>query len=115
MDALKLLMDLRLWIAVAIVISFTVPSLDLPFSTFIIIVLIVQMTLSMHGLRLSLQDLRDNKKGSLVSIALCYGINTVTTILIGLMFFDFFDLILPFLVWSSYRFYKDIQHMFDPR
>ena len=88
MDALKLLMDLRLWIAVAIVISFTVPSLDLPFSTFIIIVLIVQMTLSMHGLRLSLQDLRDNKKGSLVSIALCYGINTVTTILIGLMFFD---------------------------
>lgn len=87
MGALKLVMDLRLWVALAIVISFTVPTLDLPFSTFIIIVLIVQMTLSMHGLRLSLQDLKENKRGSLLSILLCYGINSVTTILIGLLFF----------------------------
>ena len=87
MDASKLLMDLRLWIALAIVVSFVVPVLDLPFSTFIIFVLIIQMTLSMDGLRLSLGDMKENKKGYVVSIALCYGINTVTTLLIGLMFF----------------------------
>ncbi len=87
MGASKLVMDLRIWVALGIIASFTVPTLDLPFSTLIIIDLIIQMTLSMHGLRLSLQDLRENKRGSALSILLCYGINTVATLLIGLMFF----------------------------
>ena len=86
MNAAGLVMDLRLWIALAIIVSFSVPSLDLPFSTLIIVVLIIQMTLSMDGLNLSLRDLRDNKRGSVVSILLCYGVITLITLLVGLMF-----------------------------
>ena len=86
MNAAGILMDLRLWIAAAIVISFAIPDMDIPYSTLIIVVLMIQMTLSMDGLRLSLHDLADNKKGSLVSILLCYGLNTGVTLLLGCLF-----------------------------
>ena len=86
MEASKLVMDLRVWVAAAIIISFIVPVLDLPFSTFIIIVLIIQMTLSMDGLNLSLRDLRDNKRGALLSISFCYVVNTLATLAVGALF-----------------------------
>ncbi len=85
-EASKVLMDLRVWVVLAIAVSFIVPSLDLPFSTLIIFVLIIQMTLSMDGLNLSVRDLRENKRGALVSIALCYILNTLVTLGIGALF-----------------------------
>ncbi len=84
--ASELVMDLRLWVAAAIVISFIVPVLDLPFSTLIIIVLIIQMTLSMDGLAISLREIRDNKRGALLSILFCYVVNTAITLAVGAFF-----------------------------
>ena len=86
MNASALLMDLRLWIAGAIVVSFAVSGLDLPFSTLIIVVLMIQMTLSMDGLNLSLRDLVDNRKGAAFSVFVCYVVNTVVTLAAGALF-----------------------------
>ncbi len=91
MEASKVLMDLRVWVVLAIAISFIVPSLDLPFSTFIIFVLIIQMTLSMDGLNLSIRDLRDNKRGALLSIAFCYIVNTLVTLAVGAVFIPSYE------------------------
>ena len=86
MELLKAATDLRLWIATAIVLSFVIPESDLPFSTIIIVILMVQMTLSMDGLRLSLQDLGTNRKGALTAIVLSYFVNTGITLLLGSFF-----------------------------
>ena len=86
MELLKAATDLRLWIATAIVLSFVIPELDLPFSSIIIVILMVQMTLSMDGLRLSIQDLGRNRKGALTSILLSYLVNTGITLLLGSLF-----------------------------
>lgn len=86
MELLKVATDLRLWIATAIVLSFVLPEVDLPFSTIIIVILMVQMTLSMDGLRLSIQDLATNRKGALTAIVLSYFINTGITLLLGSFF-----------------------------
>ena len=86
MELLKAATDLRLWLALAIVLSFLVPESDLPFSTLIIVILMIQMTLSMDGLRLSIQDLGTNRKGALISIFMSYVVNTGITLLLGSFF-----------------------------
>lgn len=79
-------MDLRLWILASIVISMVVPQLDLPSSILIIVVLMIQMTLSMDGLNLSLRNLRENRRGAALSILLCYVVNTLVTLVAGMPF-----------------------------
>lgn len=79
-------MDLRIWIVLSIIVSFVVPSLDIPFSTLIIAVLMIQMTLSMDGLQLSLKSIVDDKKGALFSVFICYVVNTVVTLIAGALF-----------------------------
>lgn len=79
-------MDLRIWVFSAIVLSLMTDSLDLPSSSLIIIVLIVQMTLSMDGLKLSLKDMRENRRDAVNSLLLSYGLNTVVTLAVGYAF-----------------------------
>ena len=86
MELLRAATDLRLWLATAIVLSFVIPESDLPFSSIIIVILMVQMTLSMDGLRLSIQDLGRNRRGALISILLSYLVNTGITLLLGSLF-----------------------------
>lgn len=78
--------DLRLWIAASLALSLSIPRLDIPSSDLIVIALMVQMTLSMDGLKLSLSNLRDNRKGAALSILLCYVLNTSVTLAAGLLF-----------------------------
>ncbi|MBO7409552.1 MAG: hypothetical protein J6T68_01290 [Candidatus Methanomethylophilaceae archaeon] len=66
MELLKAATDLRLWLATAIVLSFLIPESDLPFSTFIIVILMIQMTLSMDGLRLAKEDILEHRNGMLL-------------------------------------------------
>ncbi len=83
-----MLNDLRIWIAGAIVISLVLPVLDIPSSWLIILVLIIQMTLSLHGLNVTVKDFLDNKHGAFISVILCFLVNTAVTLLIGLPFIE---------------------------
>ena len=83
MDAL---MDLRIWVISAIVISLLIDTVDVPSSTLIIVVLMVQMTLSMDGLKLSLKDIKENNRDAIISVLMTYVLNTLVTLAIGALF-----------------------------
>ena len=83
MDAL---MDLRIWVISAIVISLLIDTVDVPSSTLIIVVLMVQMTLSMDGLKLSLKDIKENNRDAIISVLMTYVLNTLVTLFIGALF-----------------------------
>lgn len=88
MDAV---MDLRVWVISAIVLSLVFETIDIPSSTLIIIVLMVQMTLSMDGLKVSLEGIRNNSRDALQSLLLTYVINTLTTLAIGAFFIPSYE------------------------
>ena len=83
MDAM---MDLRIWVISAIVISLLIDTVDVPSSTLIIVVLMVQMTLSMDGLKLSLKDIKENNRDAIISVLMTYVLNTLVTLFIGALF-----------------------------
>ena len=83
MDAL---MDLRIWVISVIVISLLIDTVDVPSSTLIIVVLMVQMTLSMDGLKLSLKDIKENNRDAIISVLMTYVLNTLVTLFIGALF-----------------------------
>ena len=80
------LMDLRIWVISAIVISLLIDTVDVPSSTLIIVVLMVQMTLSMDGLKLSLKDIKENNRDAIISVLMTYVLNTLVTLFIGALF-----------------------------
>ena len=80
------LMDLRIWVISAIVISLLIDTVDVPSSTLIIVVLMVQMTLSMDGLKLSLKDIKENNRDAIISVLMTYVLNTLVTLAIGALF-----------------------------
>ncbi|MBO5669760.1 MAG: hypothetical protein J6R75_05285, partial [Candidatus Methanomethylophilaceae archaeon] len=57
-----------------------------PSSTLIIVVLMIQMTLSMDGLKLSLDGIRENRKDVIISVLMTYVLNTLVTLAIGAVF-----------------------------
>ncbi len=81
-------MDLRIWVFLAIVFSLIIEPVQVDASLFIIVALMIQMTLSIDGMSISKNDFNDNKKYALISIILCYLINTGITLLIGLPFIE---------------------------
>ena len=86
MKMIDILMDLRIWVISAIIISLLIETIDVPSSALIIVVLMIQMTLSMDGLRLSLKGIREYGKDALLSVVLTYVLNTVVTLAIGALF-----------------------------
>lgn len=86
MKMMDIIMDLRAWVISAIIISLLMDTLDIPSSILIIVVLMVQMTLSMDGLRLSVSDLRDNSRDAILSVILTFIVNTAVTLAIGAIF-----------------------------
>lgn len=86
MKAMDIVMDLRIWVISAIALSLIVESLSMPSSFLIIIVLMVQMTFSMDGMKLSIQRLKEYRRDAMLSILLTYGINTLVTLAIGALF-----------------------------
>ena len=79
-------LDLRVWIAGALVLALLSGTIDVPFSTLIVIALMIQMALSMDGLRLSPGDLIENRRAAIRSLVMCYVINTGVTLGIGSVF-----------------------------
>jgi BASS family bile acid:Na+ symporter len=86
MKLIDVLMDLRIWVISAIIISLLFDTLDVPSSTLIIVVLMIQMTLSMDGLKLSLDGIRENRKDVIISVLMTYVLNTLVTLAIGAIF-----------------------------
>ena len=86
MKAMDIVMDLRVWVISAIVLSLLIDTIDVPSSILIIVVLMIQMTLSMDGLRLSLKGLKEYRKDALLSLMLTYVVNTLVTLAIGAVF-----------------------------
>jgi BASS family bile acid:Na+ symporter len=86
MKLIDVLMDLRVWVISAIIISLLFDTIDVPSSTLIIVVLMIQMTLSMDGLKLSLNDIKENRKDVVISVLMTYALNTLITLAIGAIF-----------------------------
>lgn len=89
MKAMDVVMDLRVWVISAIVLSLLFETVDLPSSILIIIVLMIQMTLSMDGLRLSMKCFREYRRDALLSLVLTYVVNTLVTLAVGAIFIPF--------------------------
>ncbi len=86
MDASDVFYDLRVWILGALALSLLVGEVDIPSSELIIVALMVQMTLSMDGLSISKEMLSENRRGMLLSVLLCYGVNAGITLAVGALF-----------------------------
>ena len=86
MDAFGVVSDLRVWTVGALALGLLIGETDIPSSELIIIALMIQMTLSLDGLRFSAEDIREGGREFLLSMLLCYGVNTAVTIGIGLLF-----------------------------
>ena len=85
-NAVDVAMDLRVWIVLAIVTSLLIKPLDIDSSMLIIITLMIQMTLALDGLSISKKDIMGGGRNGLLSIFLCYVMNTAVTLACGLFF-----------------------------
>ena len=86
MEAYDVVSDLRVWIAGALALSLLLDTVDLPSSELIVVALMVQMALSMDGLKLSKDDISEHRHGILLSVLLCYVVNTLVTLAVGALF-----------------------------
>jgi len=82
------LSNIRIWIVAGVLLALLIGSLGELSSYVIIIVLMVQMTLSMEGLSFKPQDLKKDRTPILVSVLSCFGINTIVTLAIGAIFIN---------------------------
>ena len=82
-----LLINIRYCIVVGIVLGFLIgPVEGVDFSLMMIIVLMVQMTVSMEGLEFGRKDFSERKKEVLIAFLCCFALNTGVTVLVGLPF-----------------------------
>ena len=82
------LLDVKLWIVVAIILGlvFGFDHPDAP--SMLIITLMLQMTLALQGLKFDFSDMKDNRKGVIFCLILCFVLNSGITLLTGLLFID---------------------------
>jgi BASS family bile acid:Na+ symporter len=86
MAAMNALSNVRVWIVLGIICTLIIGPIGDISSTLIIIVLIIQMTLSMDGLSFNGKTLRENKRAISYSLIACFGISTVSALLLGHLF-----------------------------
>ena len=80
--------DIKVWIIIGIVLGLVL-GFDHPDApTMLMITLMIQMTLALQGLKFDFSDMKDNRKGVLLCLLLCFGFNTAITLLTGLLFID---------------------------
>ena len=83
---MKLWMDVKVWIILAIILGLVI-GIDHPDApTMLIITLMLQMTLALQGLKFDFSDMSANRKGVLLCLGFCFGLNTAITLLTGLLF-----------------------------
>ncbi len=80
--------DVRLYVIAGIIVALFVGSLGEIVATLSIVVLIMQMTASIHGLRMEKEEFGRNLRPALISVLCCFGISTGSALLMGLLFKD---------------------------
>jgi BASS family bile acid:Na+ symporter len=88
MALLGVLTNIRNWVIVGIVCALLIGSWGPDTPTYVLIVLMVQMTLSMDGVTLKPKDIKEYRKTILYSILVVYGVGAGLTLLSGLFFFN---------------------------
>lgn len=86
MALLNVLVNVRYWILAGVICAFLIGSVGDIASTLLIVVLIIQMSLSMEGLTLRTKDISDNSKGIILSLVSCFVISSGSALLMGLFF-----------------------------
>lgn len=88
MAGLDLLTDIKIWVVLGIILGLAV-GFDHPNSgTILMVALMFQMILSLHGLDFHRDDFSRCKRSIAVSIGCCFIVNTSITLLTGLLFID---------------------------
>lgn len=85
---LNVLEDIKVWIAVAIVLALVFGFGSPDASTIMMLALIAQMAVALDGIRFSRSDFGTYRKPILVNFVCCFGICTGFTLLTGLFFID---------------------------
>ncbi len=81
------LLNIRYWIVAGIVLGFLLgPREGFDFSLMMILVLMIQMSVSMEGLEFGRKDFSERKKEVLIAFLCCFALNTGVTVLVGLPF-----------------------------
>ena len=88
MALLNVLEDIKVWIAVAIVLALIFGFGSPDASTIMMLALIAQMAVALDGIRFSRSDFGIYRKPILVNFVCCFGICTGFTLLTGLFFID---------------------------
>jgi len=86
MAAADILSNVRVWIIMDVICALIVGPIGDITSTLIVVVLIIQMTLSMDSLSFDKKSLNENKRPILFSVAACFGISTVSALIMGSFF-----------------------------
>ncbi|MDR1404784.1 MAG: Na+-dependent transporter [Candidatus Methanoplasma sp.] len=89
MTVAKAVYDMKLWMILGIVCAFIIGPVGDISSSVLVIVLIIQMTISMDGLSFSAESIKNNKRPVLFSVLACFGISTAVTLLVGLFFITY--------------------------
>lgn len=82
------LSDIRYWIVAGILIGFIVGPQSIDFTMLMVIIQMVQMSISMDGLELKKGDVKHYKKEIWITFLCCYLLNTGVTILMGIPFME---------------------------
>ena len=86
MAMIDVLTDIRYWVAASLVVALIVGPLGDSVSTLVILVLMLQMIASMHGLTFHKEDFRTDAKPIFWAFLSCFGLCTVFTLLVGSLF-----------------------------
>jgi BASS family bile acid:Na+ symporter len=86
MALLSIVENVRYWILAGVICAFLIGSIGDITSTILILVLIIQMSLSMDGLVLRKKDISDNSKEIIWSAVFCFVICSGSALLMGLLF-----------------------------
>ncbi len=86
MALLEYLSDTKIWIILGVIFALLIGPLGSFTSIIVIFVLIIQMSFSMSDLKFNARSIVENKKQILLSIAACFGVCTIATLLVGLPF-----------------------------
>lgn len=88
MTLLNIITDVKFWVLIGLILGLTIGFDHPDAGTILMLVLIIQMTLSLDGLSFKKEDFKDDAKGILINVICCFVINTGLTLLTGLFFID---------------------------
>ena len=88
MTLLNIITDVKVWVLIGLILGITIGFEHPSAATILMLVLIIQMTLSLDGLAFRKEDFKDDAKGILLNVVFCFVVNTGLTLITGLFFID---------------------------